>query len=65
MRLDCDDLKRGLISRANSYADRLLKKIADEYREENERFASLLHHVLSTVLYSYTFSYNINFEDFL
>lgn len=38
MRLDCDDLKRGLISRTNSYAERLLKRIADEHRVENERF---------------------------
>ncbi|XP_066919650.1 dynein axonemal heavy chain 12-like [Clytia hemisphaerica] len=50
MRLDCDDLKRGLISRANSYAERLLKKIADEYREDNERIVEEFEQVRAGAL---------------
>ena len=56
MRLDCDDLKRGLISRANGYAERLLKHIADEYRAENERFGFLYfrcHFVKNEILHHY------------
>lgn len=37
MKLDCDDLKRGLTSRANGFAERLLKRISDDHRAENER----------------------------
>ena len=37
MRLDCDDLKRGLISRANNYAEQLLTRLAADHRQDNER----------------------------
>ena len=37
MQLDCDDLKRGLVSKANNYADLVLKRLASDHYEENER----------------------------
>ena len=37
MQLDCDDLKRGLVSKANNYADLLLKRLARDHSEENRR----------------------------
>ena len=40
MRLDANDLKRGLQSRANGYADQLLNRIADNHRAENERYTN-------------------------
>jgi dynein heavy chain len=40
MRLDCDDLKRGLSAKANGFAERLLTRLADDHRNENERIVS-------------------------
>lgn len=37
VQLDCDDLKRGLASKANKFADELLCKLAEEHRSENKR----------------------------
>ena len=37
MRLDCDDLKRGLIAKANSFSDTLLKRLSSDHFAENER----------------------------
>ena len=45
MRLDCDDLKRGLVSRANGYAEYLLKRIADEHRQENEKIVEMFEEI--------------------
>ncbi len=37
MRLDCDDLKRGLASKAHGYAEMLLTRLAEDHRKENQR----------------------------
>ncbi|KAK3752207.1 hypothetical protein QZH41_008048 [Actinostola sp. cb2023] len=37
VQLYCDDLKRGLASKANKFADELLSKLAEEHRSENKR----------------------------
>lgn len=37
VQLDCDDLKRGLASKANRFADQLLQRLAEEHRAENRR----------------------------
>ena len=37
MRLDCDDLKRGLASKAHGYAETLLTRLAEDHRKENQR----------------------------
>ena len=37
MRLDCDDLKRGLASKAHGYAETLLTRLAEDHRKENHR----------------------------
>lgn len=42
MRLDSDDLKRGLTSRANGFAEQLLKRIAADHRNENQRYLCLM-----------------------
>lgn len=42
MRLDCDDLKRGLASKAHSYAEVLLTRLAEDHRNENKRFVFFL-----------------------
>lgn len=36
VRLDCDDLKQGLIDKAKSFAYKLLDRIVVNHREENE-----------------------------
>ena len=38
MRLDCDDLKRGLANKAHGYAEMLLTRLAEDHRKENERY---------------------------
>lgn len=38
VQLDCDDLKRGLASKANRFADQLLQRLAEEHRAENRRW---------------------------
>lgn len=40
VQLDCDDLKRGLASKANKFADELLSRLAEEHRSENRRIIS-------------------------
>ncbi|XP_057312411.1 dynein axonemal heavy chain 12-like isoform X2 [Hydractinia symbiolongicarpus] len=37
MQLNCDDLKRGLVSRANHFAEQLLARLAYDHRVENKR----------------------------
>ena len=37
VQLDCDDLKRGLATKANRFADQLLQRLAEEHRAENRR----------------------------
>ena len=37
IRLDCEDLKRGLAEKSRSYADMLLDRVASDHRTENER----------------------------
>ena len=37
MRLDCDDLKRGLAAKAHGFADQLLTRLAEDHRNENQR----------------------------
>ena len=41
IRLDCEDLKRGLSDVAKAHADTLLNKVATDHREENKRWVSL------------------------
>eukprot|EP00118_Oscarella_pearsei_P019988 m.215265 g.215265 ORF g.215265 m.215265 type:complete len:3605 (+) comp39831_c0_seq13:113-10927(+) len=38
--LDCRDLKRGLMEKAQGFSDELLSHLADEHRKENERIVS-------------------------
>eukprot|EP00794_Sanderia_malayensis_P007414 gene7414-8234_t len=40
MRLDCDDLKRGLASKAHGYAEMLLTRLAEDHRKENQRICA-------------------------
>ncbi|RMX38335.1 hypothetical protein pdam_00005508 [Pocillopora damicornis] len=40
VQLDCDDLKRGLATKANRFADQLLQMLAEEHRTENRRIIS-------------------------
>jgi len=40
MRLDCDDLKRGLANKAHGYAETLLAKLAEDHRKENQRICT-------------------------
>ncbi|XP_020624937.1 dynein heavy chain 12, axonemal-like [Orbicella faveolata] len=40
VQLDCDDLKRGLATKANRFADQLLQRLAEEHRAENRRIIS-------------------------
>lgn len=35
--LDCEELKQGLVSKANSYAENLLEKMISSLREENKQ----------------------------
>lgn len=35
--LDCEELKQGLVSKANSYAEVLLEKMITSLREENKQ----------------------------
>lgn len=35
--LDCEELKQGLVSKANSYAELLLEKMITSLREENKQ----------------------------
>lgn len=42
VQLDCDDLKRGLATKANRFADQLLQRLAEEHRAENRRWKSIL-----------------------
>lgn len=41
VQLDCDDLKRGLATKANRFADQLLQRLAEEHRDENKRCSDL------------------------
>ena len=56
IRLDCEDLKRGLAEKSRSYADMLLGKVAADHREENERWGLLSVMCLFKCL---TFHYDI------
>lgn len=38
IRLDCEDLKRGLAEAARGLADELLRKVSDDHRRENKRY---------------------------
>jgi len=38
IRLDCEDLKRGLAEAARGLANELLRKVSDDHRNENMRF---------------------------
>eukprot|EP00112_Aurelia_sp_Birch-Aquarium-sp1_P009500 Seg2081.2 transcript_id=Seg2081.2/GoldUCD/mRNA.D3Y31 product="Dynein heavy chain 12 axonemal" protein_id=Seg2081.2/GoldUCD/D3Y31 len=40
MRLDCDDLKRGLASKAHGYAEKLLARLAEDHRKESQRICT-------------------------
>ena len=40
IRLDCDDLKTGLIEVAKGLADRLLTRVATDHRTENSKYAT-------------------------
>ena len=42
VQLDCDDLKRGLATKANRFADQLLQRLAEEHRAENRRWLFIL-----------------------
>lgn len=42
VQLDCDDLKRGLATKANRFADQLLQRLAEEHRAENRRWWFIL-----------------------
>lgn len=37
VRLDCDDLKQGLVDKARSFSNRLLETIVARHKEENEK----------------------------
>lgn len=40
IRLDCEDLKRGLSDAAKDLANILLKRVTDDHRTENESYVS-------------------------
>ena len=61
VRLDCEDLKRGLAEKSRGYANTLLDRVATDHRQENERWAcvatmissrlSIARHIISWFAY--------------
>lgn len=42
VRLDCDDLKQGLVDKARSFANKLLTTIVERHNEENKLWVNTL-----------------------
>ncbi len=58
VRLDCEDLKRGLAEAAKGLADLLLNRVAQDHRKENERFVIL---TVTSPKYCTLFKYHLEF----
>lgn len=49
VRLDCEDLKRGLAEKSRSFGDLLLDRMASDHWKENEKYAVALYNILTRI----------------
>lgn len=57
IRLDCEDLKRGLSDAAKGLADILLERVSTDHRNENKRYKKVNAWNLYNLLFLFSFSY--------
>ncbi|CAL1542210.1 unnamed protein product [Lymnaea stagnalis] len=50
IRLDCEDLKRGLAKVCRSHADELLSRVSSDHRRENEGICKEFSHIKERAL---------------
>lgn len=55
--LDCEELKRGLVSKAKGYAEMLLEKMITNLREENKQSVTSTSHQICPLVFKIPSAY--------